>query len=200
MLAERPEPRPSAGHRTTWPSSGGERMPLVEIPDVHYARSGGVAIAYQVVGDGPTVVYAPHLCTIDALWRAPHTRAFLDQLTRHVRLIVFNPRGTGLSDRPRGISLESRMDDINAVLDANGAGTRDAVRRRRERERLRAVRIDVPGTLRTPRALHARTPRSKRTRVTRPPGSARCANTGGNAPGWSRSGENISPAYVPTPN
>jgi class 3 adenylate cyclase len=93
----------------------------VEIPDVHYARSGGVAIAYQVAGDGPTVVYAPHLCTIDALWRAPHTRPFLDRLTEQVRLIVFNPRGTGLSDRPRGISLESRMDDINAVLDDIGA-------------------------------------------------------------------------------
>ena len=46
----------------------------MEIPDVHYARSGGVAIAYQSAGDGPTVVYAPHLCTIEALWRAPHTR------------------------------------------------------------------------------------------------------------------------------
>ncbi len=90
----------------------------VDIPDVRYARAGGVAIAYQSVGDGPPVVYAPHLCTIDALWQAPHTRAFLDRLAARVRLIVFNPRGTGLSDRPRSVTLESRMDDINAVMDA----------------------------------------------------------------------------------
>ncbi len=91
----------------------------MDIPDVRYARSGGVAIAYQCVGDGPPVVYAPHLCTIDRLWQIPHTLEFLERLTHDVRLIVFNPRGTGLSDRPRGITLESRMDDINAVLDAS---------------------------------------------------------------------------------
>lgn len=90
----------------------------MDSPDVQYARTGGIAIAYQSVGDGPPVVYAPHLCSIDELWRASHTREFLEQLARHVRLIIFNPRGTGLSDRPRGITLESRMDDINAVLEA----------------------------------------------------------------------------------
>jgi class 3 adenylate cyclase len=91
------------------------------IPDVQYARTGGVAIAYQVTGEGlDTILYSPHLCTIEALWQAPHTRRFLDLLTAQTRLIVFNPRGTGLSDRPRGVTLESRMDDINAVLDAAG--------------------------------------------------------------------------------
>jgi class 3 adenylate cyclase len=91
------------------------------IPDVQYARTGGVAIAYQVAGDSPdAILYSPHLCTIEALWRAPHTRRFLDLLTAQTRLIVFNPRGMGLSDRPRGVTLESRMDDINAVLDAAG--------------------------------------------------------------------------------
>ena len=90
----------------------------MDIPDVRYARTGCVAIAYQSAGDGPPVVYAPHLCTIDALWRAPHSRAFLDRLTDDVHLIVFNPRGTGLSDRPRHVTLESRMDDIAAVVDA----------------------------------------------------------------------------------
>ena len=92
----------------------------MEIPDVSYARTGGVAIAYQSTGEGPPVIYAPHLCTIEALWRAPHTRAFLDRLAAHLRVVVFNPRGTGLSDRPRSITLESRMDDINAVMDAMG--------------------------------------------------------------------------------
>lgn len=80
-----------------------------------------MAIAYQVAGEGPdTVLYSPHLCTIDGLWRAPHTRRLLDLIAAQTRLIVFNPRGTGLSDRPRGVTLESRMDDINAVLDAAG--------------------------------------------------------------------------------
>ena len=90
------------------------------IPDVHYARSGGVAVAYQVVGQGPTVMYAPHLCTIDALWREPYTRRLLDKLSEQTRLILFNPRGTGLSDRPRGVTLESRMDDMIAIVEAIG--------------------------------------------------------------------------------
>lgn len=92
----------------------------MDIPDVRYARTGGVSIAYQSVGDGSPLVYAPHLCTIEALWRAPHTRAFLDRLSERLQLIVYNPRGTGLSDRPRTVTLESRMDDITAVLDAVG--------------------------------------------------------------------------------
>ena len=79
-----------------------------------------MSIAYQSVGDGPALIYAPHLCTIDALWQARHTRAFLDRLVEHVGLVVFNPRGTGLSDRPRTVTLESRMDDISAVMDAEG--------------------------------------------------------------------------------
>jgi class 3 adenylate cyclase/pimeloyl-ACP methyl ester carboxylesterase len=90
------------------------------IPDVRYARTAGVAIAYQRVGDGPPVVYAPHLCTIDALWEGPRSGPFLRRLAERVQLIVFNPRGTGLSDRPVGVTLESRMDDIVAVLDAEG--------------------------------------------------------------------------------
>ncbi len=92
----------------------------MDIPDVRYARAGGVAIAFQSVGDGPALIYAPHLCTIDALWRAPHSRRFLDRLAEHMQLIVYNPRGTGLSDRPRTVTLESRMDDITAVLETTG--------------------------------------------------------------------------------
>ena len=91
------------------------------MPDVSYARSGGVAVAYQVVGDGPVdVVYAPHLTNLFSLWVGGYTAPFLRRLAENVRLIVFNPRGTGLSDRPRNVTLEARMDDINAVLDAVG--------------------------------------------------------------------------------
>ena len=91
------------------------------MPDVSYARSGGVAVAYQVVGDGPVdVVYAPHLTNLYSLWLGGYTGPFLRRLAEDVRVIVFNPRGTGLSDRPRNVTLESRMDDVNAVLDAVG--------------------------------------------------------------------------------
>lgn len=80
-----------------------------------------MAVAYQVVGDGPVdVVYAPHLTNLYSLWLGAPQVAFLSRLSEHVRLIVFNPRGTGLSDRPRNVTLEARMDDINAVLDATG--------------------------------------------------------------------------------
>ena len=89
--------------------------------DVRYARAGGVAIAYQVAGDGEqTLVVAPHLCEIESLWEVPHLRRFLEVLLEQVRVVVFNARGTGLSDRPRTVTLESRMDDVAMVLDAIG--------------------------------------------------------------------------------
>ena len=90
----------------------------VDIPDVHYARAGGVAIAYQVVGDGPrTLVFSPQLSDLYTLWMSPLSRPFLDRLASELRLVVFNPRGTGLSDRPRNITLEARMDDITSILE-----------------------------------------------------------------------------------
>jgi len=91
------------------------------MPDVHYARSGGVAIAYQVVGEGPqTLVYSPQATNLYWLWQMPHAESFLRRLSEVARVVVFDPRGTGLSDRPPNVTLESRMDDINAVLDAIG--------------------------------------------------------------------------------
>ena len=93
----------------------------MEIPEVHYARSGGVAIAYQVVGDGPqTLVYAPPVTNLYALWEMPRAAMFLRRLSEEARVAVFNPRGTGLSDRPPNITLESRTEDVNTVLDAIG--------------------------------------------------------------------------------
>ena len=90
-------------------------------PEVHYARSGGVAIAYQVVGDGPqTLVYAPPVTNLYALWELPRAASFLRSLSEEARVVVFNPRGTGLSDRPANLTLELRTDDINAVLDGIG--------------------------------------------------------------------------------
>lgn len=94
----------------------------MEVPDVSYARSGDVAIAYQVVGEGSTdLVLLPFLANIYTLWQAPHFAAFGRRLAAGRRLILINPRGVGLSDRPRGFTIESRMDDIRAVMDAVGS-------------------------------------------------------------------------------
>jgi class 3 adenylate cyclase len=94
----------------------------MDMPEVHYARAGGVAVAYQTLGEGDqTLIYAPPVTNLYSLWRLPRAESFLRRLAQAARLIVFNPRGTGLSDRPRNVTLEARMDDLNAVLDANGS-------------------------------------------------------------------------------
>jgi class 3 adenylate cyclase len=93
----------------------------MDMPEVHYARSGGVAIAYQVLGEGAqTIVYAPPVTNLYSLWELPRAASFLRRLSEEAQLVVFNPRGTGLSDRPSNLTLESRVDDLNAVLDAIG--------------------------------------------------------------------------------
>jgi class 3 adenylate cyclase len=94
----------------------------VDVPDVSYARSGDVSIAYQAVGEGPPdLVLLPFLANIYTLWQAPRFAEFGRRLATGRRLIVVNPRGAGLSDRPRGFTVESRMDDITAVLDDVGS-------------------------------------------------------------------------------
>ena len=94
----------------------------VEPPDVEYARSGDVAIAFQVVGDGPVdLVFTPFLGNIRHSWDHPLFALFLERLASFSRLILFDKRGTGLSDRPRVLTLETQMDDIRAVLDAVGS-------------------------------------------------------------------------------
>src|SRR5918999_1371381 len=94
----------------------------VEVPDVSYARSGDVAIAYQVIGEGTQdLVFLPFMANIYTLWHAPGFADFALRLGRDRRLIVVNPRGVGLSDRPRGFTVESRMDDIRLVLDHAGS-------------------------------------------------------------------------------
>ena len=81
-------------------------------PDVRYARSGGVAIAYQVVGDGDTdLIYVPgYLSNLLYGWDSPHWRGFYDRLAKSFRLILFDKRGTGLSDYGGQFpALETRM-------------------------------------------------------------------------------------------
>jgi DNA-binding SARP family transcriptional activator/pimeloyl-ACP methyl ester carboxylesterase len=94
--------------------------------DVAYARSGDVRIAYQVVGDGPVDLILVHgwVCTFQPGWEYPKLAAFYRRLASIGRLILFDKRGTGLSDRvspDRLPDLETRMDDVRAVLDAVGS-------------------------------------------------------------------------------
>jgi class 3 adenylate cyclase len=92
--------------------------------DIRYARSGGVAIAYAVVGDGATdLVYVPDFVSnLVYGWESGRYRAFYEGLSRSFRLILFDKRGTGLSDLGGHFpSLETRMDDVRAVLDAVGS-------------------------------------------------------------------------------
>jgi class 3 adenylate cyclase len=93
----------------------------VEVPDVSYAHSGDISIAYQTLGDGPPdLVYLSFLANIYTLWQQPRFDEFAQRVATGRRLIVINPRGVGLSDRPRGFTVETRMDDIRAVLDDLG--------------------------------------------------------------------------------
>jgi pimeloyl-ACP methyl ester carboxylesterase len=92
--------------------------------ETRYALSGDVHIAYQVTGDGPfDLVFVPGFVThMEMQWKMPGFPAFLDELGRFARLIRFDKRGTGMSDPVSGApSLETRMDDARAVMDAAGS-------------------------------------------------------------------------------
>lgn len=95
-------------------------------PAVRYARSGDVNIAYQVVDEGPMdLVFVPGwVSQLEAVWEEPTHENFLRRLASFSRLILFDKRGTGLSDRvnlDRLPTLEDRMDDVRAVMDAAGS-------------------------------------------------------------------------------
>jgi pimeloyl-ACP methyl ester carboxylesterase len=90
-------------------------------PRTRYARAGDVHVAYQVLGEGPfDLVFVPGILShIDILWEDPLAARFFRRLASFARLILFDKRGLGLSDRPAGCpTLEERMDDIRAVMDA----------------------------------------------------------------------------------
>ena len=90
-------------------------------PETRYADSGGVNIAYQVLGDGPRdlVFVMGWVSNIEVFWEEPTLARFLTRLASFSRLILFDKRGTGLSDRVTDMpSLEVRMDDVRAVMDA----------------------------------------------------------------------------------
>jgi pimeloyl-ACP methyl ester carboxylesterase/class 3 adenylate cyclase len=96
------------------------------VPPVRYAESGDLSIAYQVLGDGPgDLIYVPGwMSNIEVMWEEPILASILRRLATFSRLIVFDKRGTGLSDAvPLNElpGLEERMDDVRAVMDAAGS-------------------------------------------------------------------------------
>jgi class 3 adenylate cyclase len=98
------------------------------VPPVHYTRSGDITVAYQVVGDGPIdlVVGLPSISHLEVAWEGPEYARLFDRLAGFSRLLLFDKRGVGMSERIAGpATLEDRMDDIRAVMD--GAGSERAV-------------------------------------------------------------------------
>lgn len=94
------------------------------VPTTRYARSGDVSIAFHVFGDGPfDLVYVPGwLSNIEMMWENTLMARSLERLAAFARVITFDKRGTGLSDRVAGYpTLEQRMDDVRAVMDAVGS-------------------------------------------------------------------------------
>lgn len=109
--------------------------------ETRYARSGDVAIAYRVFGDGPfDVVYHPGVIShVELMTEMPtYQGRIVDALSRFSRVIAFDQRGVGMSDRTSGTpGLETRMDDIRAVMDAAGSS----------RTAILSASIGVPTTL-----------------------------------------------------
>jgi pimeloyl-ACP methyl ester carboxylesterase/DNA-binding winged helix-turn-helix (wHTH) protein/class 3 adenylate cyclase len=147
ILSERTRARVIVEEETDEPGSGGvstfveRRIPAVieldqylreskllpeKVPETMYARSGDVNIAYQVVGDAPLdlVFVMGWVSHLEYFWKEPSFARFLMRLASFARLILFDKRGTGLSDRvPNNElpTLEQRMDDVRAVMDAAGS-------------------------------------------------------------------------------
>ena len=93
-------------------------------PETKYARSGDVHIAYQVIGDGPIdiVFVQGFISNLEVQWEDPGLTHLFNRLGSFARLIVFDKRGSGLSDRTIDMpNLETRMDDVRAVMDAAGS-------------------------------------------------------------------------------
>ena len=93
-------------------------------PEIRYARNGGVHLAYQVIGEGPTdlVLVLGFVSHLEASWEEPHLASFLRHLASFTRLVVFDKRGCGMSDPvTQSPSVEERLADLDAVMDAAGS-------------------------------------------------------------------------------
>jgi class 3 adenylate cyclase len=99
----------------------------VDSPETRYAKSGTLDIAYQVIGDGPVdlVLIPGFVSNVELTWEDRAKARFMRHIASFSRLILFDKRGTGLSERvplDQLPSLEDRMDDVRAVMDAAGSG------------------------------------------------------------------------------
>jgi len=96
---------------------------MFEVPETRYVKSGDVNIAYQVIGDGPfDLIHVPmFVSNLELQWEDPAERRYFERLASFCRLIMFDKRGTGLSDRVAVATLEQRMDDLRAVMDDVGS-------------------------------------------------------------------------------
>src|SRR2546425_1933604 len=127
QIRERSEPKRKRKNRNRWlsslsiPARGLRCETTLRIlgappmtPEIKYALSGDVHIAYQIVGNGPTdLVYVPGFTShIGYAWESPFLAHFLERLGTFSRLIWFDKRGTGMSDRVTIATLEQRMDDV----------------------------------------------------------------------------------------
>jgi class 3 adenylate cyclase len=133
MMARPPRSRGTEiiRRRREWPGCSScallvsqSRLFGMRVPETRYTRSGDVSIAYQVLGEGPfDVVIAPgSVSHVELIWEAAGTAALLRGVAERARVLVFDKRGTGLSDRVAGVpTLEERSDDIRAVMDAAGS-------------------------------------------------------------------------------
>src|SRR5947209_18401745 len=98
-------------------------------PDIHYAKTGGLNIAFSVTGGGPDLVVAPGFIShLDTMWEAPSVVHFYSRLASFRRVVIFDKRGTGLSDPVmHAPTLEESVDDLRAVMDAAGCDQADLV-------------------------------------------------------------------------
>ena len=104
--------------------SSGRQLDDIGPGETRYARSDGASIAYQVTGSGPVdiVMVNGWISNVELAWEHPNPRYFLRRLSSFARLINFDKRGTGLSDRSGELpTFEQRMDDVRAVMDAAGS-------------------------------------------------------------------------------
>ncbi len=97
---------------------------MISMPPTRYARSGDVSVAYQVIGDGPVdLIFVPGFVShVELFWDLPPVVRMFERITSFARLIIFDKRGTGLSDPVSNFpTLEERMDDVRAVMEAAGS-------------------------------------------------------------------------------
>ena len=96
-------------------------------PDIHYAKSGDLNIAYSVIGEGPDLVVAPGFIShLDIMWEEPSVVHFYSRLASFRRVVTFDKRGTGLSDPVvHAPTMEESVEDLAAIMDAAGCERAD---------------------------------------------------------------------------